>query len=307
MRTELDLQKEHPHRLSWGAIFGGAVMALGVWVLLYALGLALGLSAVDAGDPASLRKSAIGTGIWSAIAPLIALFIGGIVAGRSAGVTDRLGAALHGGVMWGLTTLAGIYLIANLLGSIIGGAAQLGGQVAGAAGSAAAQQGPQAAQALGLDMNDAIAPINQELQQQGLPPVTASQLQSAVSSAASDVMRGQPVNRELLVTNIAQNTNLSRAQAERVAGNIEQQLNQAQGQAGGIIQDVQQGALSAVESSGKAFWWTFAALLFGLLSALLGAAVGVTKRQQRAATPTRNLVGTDTTTRVPPRDTEVYP
>src|SRR5687767_1869145 len=95
-----------PVKISWGAIFGGAVAALGIWALLYAFGLALGLSAVDPNDPGSIRGSSIFTGIWSILSPLIALFVGGMVAGHSAGIMTRLGGGLHGLVMWGVTTLA---------------------------------------------------------------------------------------------------------------------------------------------------------------------------------------------------------
>ena len=52
-------------RLSWGAIFGGAVTALGLWVLLYAFGLAVGLSSLDPANPHSVRGSSIFTGVWA--------------------------------------------------------------------------------------------------------------------------------------------------------------------------------------------------------------------------------------------------
>src|SRR5690349_15272686 len=91
-----------PVHLSWGAIFGGAVAALSVWALLYALGLAFGLSAVDPRNPGSLRASGIFTGIWSLVTPIIALFVGGAVASRGAGIVTRAGGALHGLVVWGL-------------------------------------------------------------------------------------------------------------------------------------------------------------------------------------------------------------
>src|SRR5688500_18139947 len=100
-----------PVRLSWGAIFGAAFVALGIWVLLYALGLALGLSALEPTSPNSARAAGIGTGIWSLIAPLIALFVGGFVAARSSGVLERMVGALHGAVLWGLTTVFGIMVM----------------------------------------------------------------------------------------------------------------------------------------------------------------------------------------------------
>src|SRR4051812_11214016 len=100
-----------PPRLSWSAIFGGTVAALGIWILLYSFGIAIGLSAIDPNQARSLKGSGIFTGLWSLIAPLIALFVGGLVAGRGAGSVTRVGGGTHGLVMWGLTTLAGVFLV----------------------------------------------------------------------------------------------------------------------------------------------------------------------------------------------------
>src|ERR1051325_12225951 len=72
--------------ISWGAIFGGAFAALGLWMLLYAFGLAIGLTGLDPNDKGSLKSSGIFTGVWGLLAPLLALFIRGFVAGRGAGV-----------------------------------------------------------------------------------------------------------------------------------------------------------------------------------------------------------------------------
>src|SRR5207248_11519006 len=83
-------------RLSWGAIFGGTFVALGIWILLYAFGLAAGLTAVDPNNPGSARGAGIFTGVWGLIAPLVALFVGGFVASRSAGIFDRFAGGIHG-------------------------------------------------------------------------------------------------------------------------------------------------------------------------------------------------------------------
>src|SRR5688572_3021289 len=69
--TELDESAAHP-RVSWGAIFAGTVVALGVWAMLYSLGLAVGLATLDPNDPSTLKSSGIFTGIWGMIAPLLA-------------------------------------------------------------------------------------------------------------------------------------------------------------------------------------------------------------------------------------------
>ncbi len=126
-----------PLKMSWGAIFGGTVAALGVWLLLWSLGLALGLSSVEP-ETGSMRGAGLFTGIWSLVSPLIALFVGGMVAARGAGVISRSGAAIHGLVMWGLTAILGAWLLMSLLGTLVGGLASAGKTAIGAAGQAAA-------------------------------------------------------------------------------------------------------------------------------------------------------------------------
>jgi hypothetical protein len=293
-----------PFKLSWGAILGGAFVALGMWILLYSLGLALGLSSVDPGDPGSARSAGIGTGVWSLIAPLIALFVGGYVASRTAGVVDKQGGALHGAVLWGLTTLAGTILMGMALSSLMGAVFSVGKSAAGAAGSAvvgAASQGDNAAQAFGLNADDALAPINQRLRQEGKPAITADQLQAATKDVVGTAVRTGNIDRNVLVSSIAENTKLSRQDAEEVATRVEQQFNQTKGQVGQkaeqVGQQVQQGALQAADKSGRVFWGIFGALLLGLVSSVLGATVGVSRRQR---------IHAEGTVKTTPRR-EVYP
>lgn len=118
-------------RLSWGAILAGLVIALVAQIVLSVLGIAVGATLWDPGDPA--RALGIGAGIWVAVSALLALFAGGLVTGRLAGVLTPGDAALHGGVMWGLSILVTIWLTATGVGAVVGGAFQLAGGAAGAA------------------------------------------------------------------------------------------------------------------------------------------------------------------------------
>jgi hypothetical protein len=122
--------KGAPFRVSWGALFAGSVAALGIWILLLAFGVALGLSTIDPDDAGTLRASSIFTGVWGLASPLLALFIGGLVAGRSAGVLGRGGGAIHGMVVWSLTALGGVWVVANLFGGVLGSAVAVGKNVA---------------------------------------------------------------------------------------------------------------------------------------------------------------------------------
>jgi hypothetical protein len=118
-------------RLSWGAILAGLVMAIVIQVVLAVLGIAIGFTIWSPGQAA--QDLGIGAGIWAAVAALIALFAGGVVTGRLAGVLTPGDGALHGAVMWGLSVIVTIWLTAAGVGAVLGGAFQIVGGVAGAA------------------------------------------------------------------------------------------------------------------------------------------------------------------------------
>lgn len=130
-------------RLSWGAIFAGLIVAMVTQVVLSILGLAVGLTIWDPGDPAAALGQ--GTGIWIAVAALISLFAGGIVTGRLAGVLTTGDGALHGGVMWGLSVIVTLWLTASGAGMILGGAFQVVGTAAGAGYGAMGDEAAQVA------------------------------------------------------------------------------------------------------------------------------------------------------------------
>jgi hypothetical protein len=115
-----------PTALRWGAIFGGAFAALAIWLLLYALGLALGLSTIDPDRPYTLQRTGLFTGIWGLATPLVALFIGGLVASRGAGVVDRGGGALHGLVVWSFATVLGAWGVTTIATTALSGIASVG-------------------------------------------------------------------------------------------------------------------------------------------------------------------------------------
>jgi len=308
-----------PLRMSWGAIFGGTVAALGVWLLLWSLGLALGLSSVDPSAPGSARGAGVFTGIWSLITPLIALFIGGMVAARGSGAVGKGEGVLHGLVMWGLTTIAGAYLLVTLLGSLVSGVASAGKAAVGAATGAvsSAAQGAAGntdqlqgmAKSFGLDADDALRPINQRLRAEGKPAITKDQLEAATKDIIGDSVRQGRLDRDMLVASIADKTSLSRKDAEEVAGRVEQQYEtmkqQAQTKIEGVKEQVQTGALKAADTTGKVFWGVFGSLALGLVSALLGGIAGVSRRQ-RTHVARRSTIVTPGETAVPPRR-EVYP
>src|SRR5512145_2814086 len=66
-------------KVSWGGIFAGVLVAVGLLFILGALGVAIGISAADPGQTEASTLGA-GAGIWTALSLLVALFVGGMVA-----------------------------------------------------------------------------------------------------------------------------------------------------------------------------------------------------------------------------------
>lgn len=123
--ADLDIKRTDPlvdivgFRLSWGAIWAGFVVATVVQIALSVLGMAIGLSAFDPGvDSAS--GFGIGAAIWFIATAIVSLFLGGLVVGRLAGILKKRDGMLHGIVMWGLSTLLAVWMVANGVGMLVG-------------------------------------------------------------------------------------------------------------------------------------------------------------------------------------------
>lgn len=105
--------------IRWSAIFAGTAVAIGVWILLQVFGMGAGLAAIDTDNAGSLRGVGIGTSVWSLLAPLIAMFIGGWIAGKLAATRDDRIGGLHGVVVWALASVAGVMLAVSLISAIV--------------------------------------------------------------------------------------------------------------------------------------------------------------------------------------------
>ncbi len=256
--------------VGWSAILAGAAVAASAWLVLHMLGIGIGLTAIDPDDAGTLRGVGIGAGVWSAIAPLIALFIGGMVAGRVAPTINTGFAAIHGAVVWALTGIAALLLISTAVGSAMQGAASTGRAALEATGAVA---GDVSFEGLGVETDDLIKPVNERLAAEGLPPVTKDQLEAAARDALRRVVRGEELDRELVVSSLERNTRMTRAEAERVAMRVEQRVDQWRERTG-------QRALQAAETAGKVLLVLSVLMLLGLGASIGGAIVGV-RRERR--------------------------
>ena len=99
-------------RVSWGGIFGGVMVAVGLLLLLAALGVAVGITAVDP-QSTQLGKFGVGAAIWTGVSLLLALFLGGLVASRLGATYDRTTSFFEGFLVWIVSLLLVAYLAAS--------------------------------------------------------------------------------------------------------------------------------------------------------------------------------------------------
>src|SRR4051812_40889728 len=103
MSTEAEVRVEDilpvRSRVSWAAIFAGAVVALAAYLVLTLLGSAIGLTVSDNVNAGSLSK---GAAAWAILTTGIALFLGGWVTSQTTVGENRTEAVVHGIIMWGV-------------------------------------------------------------------------------------------------------------------------------------------------------------------------------------------------------------
>jgi hypothetical protein len=111
-------------RISWGAIFAGAIIALATQLVLTLIGTAIGLATLNptTSQNPSGATLGIGAGVWLVISSLVSLFLGGYVAGRPGGTFNGW---LHGLATWAAVTMLTILLLTTAAGGLIGTASGL--------------------------------------------------------------------------------------------------------------------------------------------------------------------------------------
>jgi hypothetical protein len=193
--TEVPLGAIEPanaKRVSWAAVFAGVVVILCVQLGLSLLGVGIGASTIN---PLTEKSPAaglgVGSGIWLIVSTLIALYVGGLVAGRLAGMPRRLDGSLHGILAWGLATLATAYILTASVAGLIGGAANMIGHGAAAVGQGLSSAAPQVASVVrnelaeqGIDLTSIKNEAMQILRQTGKPALQPRNLAAQANTAA---------------------------------------------------------------------------------------------------------------------------
>ena len=122
-------------RVSWGGVWGGVLSAVGLLLLLAALGMAVGITATDP-QAADGAKIGIAAAAWAGISLLVALFVGGMVSTRIGATFDGHTTFWEGALVWIVTLLLMGYLATTSLATLMGGTLHVVGGAAQAAATA---------------------------------------------------------------------------------------------------------------------------------------------------------------------------
>jgi hypothetical protein len=106
---------EYRDRVRWGPIISGVLVALATQLILSSLFGAIGAGRIA--DSLAPRTVAVGVisnvGLWSTLALLASLFLGGWVTTRACGPMNRNTALLNGAILWATTLAISSFLLAN--------------------------------------------------------------------------------------------------------------------------------------------------------------------------------------------------
>jgi hypothetical protein len=241
-------------RVSWGGIFGGVLSAVGLLLLLAALGVAIGISAADPGET---RASTIGTGagIWAGISLLLALFLGGLVSTRIGAISDRTTGFFEGALVWVVTILLMGYLAASGISTVAGGVFNMLGGATKALGSVIQAGGAD------VDLSGNVDQMVQRLRD----PKTAQQIAAATGMQQAEVQEA--------LNDAAQRAEQTRDNPGQAAAEARQRLARLvdQAKSSGALE---QKAEELQPQASRAAWITLGALLLSLLAAVIGAMAG---------------------------------
>jgi hypothetical protein len=275
------------NEISWGAIFGGAIIGLIVQLILNLVGLGIGLSTVNAvaGDSPSASTLSIGAGLWWVVSGIIAAAIGGYLAGRLSGKPSHSTTAYHGLISWAVSMLVVVYMVSSAAGGLIGGAFNGATSVLGGVGKTVGGSVQTAVQAAAPSLSgDPMSSIEEKVRS-----ASGGQDPAALRDAAATSMRaalsGDPGQQAAATDKAAE----ALAKAQNIpADQAKAQVVQYQQQYRDMVAKTKEQAKQAADVAAKT---VSRGALFGALALLLGALAAFFAGQAGAVVPTVSAYG----------------
>lgn len=248
-------------------MLAGSALALGLWNLFNLLFVGGALTAIDPDEIDRAHAMGIGTGIGSVLAPLIAMFIGGLVAGRIASHYDRRVSAGHGALVWAITSILGIVIMANVADSFLDKRPMRGHGPDGHPGMMMMGNAPAPGTKDFID--DRVKFVNEALKSKNAPTIDTEDFLDASLHAA----RNGTVNTTAFIARLDEETKLSRPEAEAALAALGDTAPDAI-IAGHQLATHRQQAMEAAEDTGNVMLAAGVAFFLCLATAIAGALIG---------------------------------
>lgn len=227
--------RDRLQHVSWGAIFLGFVVAIGIQILLGLLGIGIGLVAVDPTEPGgSLGSWTIGTSIYFVVVQIVSLFIGGYAAARLAPALTKQSAIFHGLSIWALAMIAMVWLGTTAAGAIVGGLSSAVSGIASVTGQAVKTVVPNdiSFNVPQVSFESLPQPLQETLRNNGITP---QNLQQEVQSAFRQVISQQ--EQQQLTQELQQTARKILQSPANAKQDIQQAINDILGQNGVLSQE----------------------------------------------------------------------
>jgi hypothetical protein len=299
--TAVAVNAEAPAPLCWGAVVAGSVIALSIHLLLTLFLTGLGVQAADPlTEPEPGQTLGMGVGIIWSLSALVALFLGGWVAGRLTPEPSRSLGKLHGVLVWSVATVAMALFFTTSAGMVVGGAAKLLGRGVTAAGEGAA--GVMQSDFVGnlAEANSDVLGgfVRELLPEEGGPDAGANapspQAVREVSWAlvryfGEEADSRSPAAAAQLAQAIARNTGVSEAEALDRVNQLTAAYEQIQNDLAMLRERAEREAREAAEAASdhvtRVAVWTFLAFAVGAMAAALGGGRGARARRKHDVIP----------------------
>ena len=244
-------------RVSWGGVWGGVLVAMGMFLLLTALGIAIGRTVESTGAAAHLMG--LIAGLWAAGSLLASLFVGGIVSTRAGGVYDRTTGFFEGALVWVVSVLLMFFFAATGVSTVASG-------MFGLMGGPAPMVAPERIDLASGDVDEILGRLRDTRMPQRIAgstgiPENETQLILAEIAQRVEAARNDPVR--------------AREEARRGAADLYAEARVG-AQARRAPADLQSSPAS------RTAWMTFGALVLSLGAAVAGAMIGRRRAVVRA-------------------------
>ena len=270
--------------LCWSAITGGTLAAMGIHLLLTALGVGAGLATftpmTDSNPAANLGVGA--AMVWTVCA-LVSLWFGGLVAGRFSHSLHS--GFVHGVLVWSLSMITMLLLLSMGTGMVLGGALKVLGAGLGIGGKAVASGVGEFAKEGARRAGDQVGSFIEEAVQstEANPPKAVTRAKREIGYAVGKMFApgsdtASTDNRRAAIGALVSYSGMSEADATKTVDEWTVSYNKLKADLEVMKAEAAQKARATADVAAghvsSAALWSFVALLAGLLVTALGGSFG---------------------------------